>query len=192
MVDVVANHVGPVGTDYRTIKQFGNPDDYHNYCDINQEDFTGNQWRVENCRLAQLPDLNTESQYVQDTLLNWIDWLVTTYNIDGLRIDTIPEVPKWFWKKFQEKANVYCVGEVFDGRIDYIADYQNSIDALLNYPISIAMKSIWAYKNADMYSIRDTLNYERTKFKDVDALQVFTDNHDNRRFLNINNDRKAF
>ena len=117
---------------------------------------------------------------------------MTTYNIDGLRIDTIPEVPKWFWKKFQEKANVYCVGEVFDGRIDYIADYQNSIDALLNYPISIAMKSIWAYKNADMYSIRDTLNYERTKFKDVDALQVFTDNHDNRRFLNINNDRKAF
>lgn len=43
-----------------------------------------------------------------------------------------------------------------------------------------------------MYSIRNTLNYEKTKFKDLDALQVFTDNHDNRRFLNINNDRKAF
>jgi len=54
------------------------------------------------------------------------------------------------------------------------------------------MKSIWAYKNADMYSIWNTLNYEKTKFKDLDALQVFTDNHDNRRFLNINNDRKAF
>lgn len=100
MVDVVANHVGPVGTDYRTIKQFGSPNDYHTYCDINQEDFTGNQWRVENCRLAQLPDLNTESEYVQKTLLDWIDWLITTYDIDGLRIDTIPEVPKWFWSKF--------------------------------------------------------------------------------------------
>ena len=49
MVDVVANHVGPIGTDYRQIKQFGNSNDYHAYCDINQEDFTGNQWRVENC-----------------------------------------------------------------------------------------------------------------------------------------------
>jgi len=64
MVDVVGNHMGPVGTDYRTIKQFTNPSDYHAYCDINQEDYTGNQWRVENCRLAGLPDLNTESNYV--------------------------------------------------------------------------------------------------------------------------------
>jgi alpha-amylase len=54
------------------------------------------------------------------------------------------------------------------------------------------MKNIWAYKSGNMYAIRDTLNYERTKFTDVDALMVFTDNHDNKRFLNIKNDHKAF
>jgi len=53
------------------------------------------------------------------------------------------------------------------------------------------MKGIWAYKNSDMNSIGGTLDYERSKFTDMDALVVFTDNHDNARFLNINNDRKA-
>ena len=36
--------------------------------------------------------------------------------------------------------------------------------------MSIAMKSIWAYRDRDMYAIRDTLDYERTKFHDMDAL----------------------
>jgi len=63
---------------------FNSKDHYHEYCDIHQEDFTGNQWRVENCRLAGLPDLNQENEYVKNELLKWIDWLITEYDIDGL------------------------------------------------------------------------------------------------------------
>lgn len=55
MVDVVANHVAPVGTNYGSIYPFNSPDHYHNKCDI--QDWN-NQWQVENCRLADLPDLN--------------------------------------------------------------------------------------------------------------------------------------
>lgn len=124
MVDVVANHIGPVGEDYSTIKPFDKQEHYHGTCQISGDDFIHNQWSVENCRLADLPDLNQENDWVTNHLLTWIHDLVQTYNIDGLRIDTIPEVPKWFWQKFQESAGCYCVGEVFDGRIDYIADYQ--------------------------------------------------------------------
>lgn len=196
MVDVVGNHVGPVGQDYHEIEQFQDASNYHDYCNINQEDFTGNQWRVENCRLADLPDLNTENDYVRDTMYTWIDWLVTTYDLDGLRIDTIPEVPQDFWHGFQEKAGCYAVGEVFDGRVDYIAGYQDpnggGVDALLNYPLSITMKAVWARNDAGMYAIRDTLDYERTKFHDMDALAVFVDNHDNERFLHITPDHKKF
>lgn len=47
MIDVVANHVGAVGTDYSSIVPFNSAEHYHDYCDINQDDFTGNQWRVE-------------------------------------------------------------------------------------------------------------------------------------------------
>ena len=42
MVDVVANHVGPIGTDYSSLSPFNKAEHYHDYCTINQEDFTGN------------------------------------------------------------------------------------------------------------------------------------------------------
>jgi len=47
MVDVVANHVGPIGSDFSQISPFNKPEHYHDECDINQDDFLHNQWRVE-------------------------------------------------------------------------------------------------------------------------------------------------
>lgn len=49
-------------------------------------------WQVEYCRLADLPDLNQDNQWVRDQLKNWVKNLVQTYNFDGIRIDTVPEV----------------------------------------------------------------------------------------------------
>ena len=57
MVDVVANHVGPVHTDYSSIFPFNQPEHYHDYWIINKEDWRNNQSRVENWRLVDLPDL---------------------------------------------------------------------------------------------------------------------------------------
>jgi alpha-amylase len=62
MVDVVANHVGPVGNDFSQISPFNQPQHYHPNCDIND---WGNQWQVENCRLAGLPDLKQEDGWVR-------------------------------------------------------------------------------------------------------------------------------
>jgi alpha-amylase len=47
MVDVVANHMGPVGTNYNQLYPFNQPEHYHDYCTINSDDFSNNQWRVE-------------------------------------------------------------------------------------------------------------------------------------------------
>ena len=55
MVDVVANHVAPIEHDYSQIYPFNKQEHYHNDCDIND---WNNQWQVENCRLARLPDLD--------------------------------------------------------------------------------------------------------------------------------------
>ena len=52
---------------------------------------------IQNCRLARLADIKQENPWVKDTLTKWIKDSVLKYKIDGLRIDTVPEVPKWFW-----------------------------------------------------------------------------------------------
>ena len=192
MVGVVANHVGPVpNDDFSQINPFNSPEHYHDYCIINPDDFSQDQWRVENCRLAGLPDLKQENSFVKDTLTSWVSDLVKKYDIDGLRIDTCPEVPKDFWTDFQNAAGVYAVGEVFDGRVDYVADYQNHVEGILNYPLRFLIYDVWHDGNS-FYGLKQRLEDNKKAFKDVNLLGTFVDNHDNARFLYQNTNKNGF
>lgn len=140
--------------------------------------------------MAGLPDLKQENTFVHDTLVSWIQNLVEKYNFDGVRIDTIPEVPKSFWKDFSTAAGVYTMGEVFDGRVNYVSDYQNYIDATLNYPLYFQLKNVFLYGNG--MNTLESFYQSLSVFKDQSVLGVFADNHDNNRFLNIKYDYVLF
>ena len=186
MVDVVANHVGPIGTDYSRINPFNLAEHYHDYCDINNWD---DQWQIENCRLSGLPDLKQENEWVTQTLLNWISDLVKKYNIDGLRIDTIMEVPKWFWDSFRNSAGVFQIGEAFKGDINYVADYQNHLDSVFNYPLYYTIQNSFcgSFRNLEGYWFNSRPIYPAPQYA-----ATFVENHDNPRFLNRCNDRSKF
>ena len=186
MIDVVANHVGPVGTDYSRITPFNSNEHYHDKCDITD---WGNQWQVENCRLCDLPDLKQENEFVTEKLVEWIKDLVNKYNLDGIRIDTIMEVPKWFWDKFRESAGVFQIGEAFNGDINYVSDYQNHLDSVFNYPLYYSIESSFcgSFKNLEGYWFNN-----RNKYPAPEYTATFVENHDNPRFLNRCNDRKKF
>ena len=186
MVDVVANHAGPVGTDFGRINPFNRAEHYHDWCEINN---WGNQWEVENCRLCGLPDLKQENDWVTQKLLEWIHDLVQKYNIDGIRIDTIMEVPKWFWDKFRQSAGVFQIGEAFNGDPGYVADYQNHLDSVFNYPLYYAIKSSFCgnFKDLEYYWFNT-----RKAFPAPEYTATFVENHDNPRWLNECNDRSKF
>ena len=57
--------------------------------------------------------------------------------VDGLRVDTVKHVQKDFWVGYQGAARVYCVGEVYYGDPEYTCPYQDIMDGLLNYPMSV-------------------------------------------------------
>ena len=186
MVDVVANHAGPVGTDFGQINPFNSADHYHDWCDIND---WNNQWEVENCRLCGLPDLKQENDWVTQKLCDWISDLVQKYNLDGIRIDTIMEVPKWFWDKFRASAGVFQIGEAFNGNPSYVADYQNHLDSVFNYPLYYKIKYSFcgSFRNLEYYWFN-----ERNIFPAPEYAAVFVENHDNPRWLNECNDRSKF
>ena len=186
MVDVVANHVGPIGTDYSRINPFNLAEHYHDYCDINNWE---DQWQIENCRLSGLPDLKQENEWVTQTLLDWISELVKRYNIDGLRIDTIMEVPKWFWDSFRNYAGVFQIGEAFKGEINYVADYQNHLDSVFNYPLYYTIQNSFcgSFRNLEGYWFNSRPIYPAPQY-----VATFVENHDNPRFLNRCNDRSKF
>jgi alpha-amylase len=55
---------------------------------------------------------------------------------------------------------------------------------MLNYPLYFTIKDVFCYGKS-MYQIRTTIDNENKIFKDVNALGLFVDNHDNNRFLNV-------
>ncbi|TNV80654.1 hypothetical protein FGO68_gene13906 [Halteria grandinella] len=188
MVDVVANHVGPVEHDYNQIYPLNRPEHYHTDCDIND---WNNQWQVENCRLARLPDLDQSNSFVRSYLKDWIKNLVQKYGFDGIRIDTIPEVPKDFWAEYGQSAGVFQMGECFNGNDAYVGPYQDVVTGLFNYPMYYTIRDVWMYGRS-MRMIADRWNTNGQHFKDLDALGIFVDNHDNARFLNGNGDKRLF
>lgn len=82
-----------------------------------------------------MPDLDQTNTYVRSTLKSWVANIVSHFNFDGIRIDTIPEVAKDFWAEYGASAGVFQMGEAFNGNPAYVGPYQNYITALFNYPM---------------------------------------------------------
>jgi alpha-amylase len=188
MVDVVANHVGPVGSDFGKVYPFNKAEHYHSNCQITNWNDQGN---VEYCRLADLPDLNQDgNSWVRSYLKNWVKNLVQKYDFDGIRIDTIPEVPKDFWKEYGDAAGVFQMGECFNGDPAYVGPYQSYVTGLFNYPMYYTISDVFG-SGQSMTKIRNRYNAEASHFSDIDALGVFVDNHDNARFLHNHSNNKT-
>jgi alpha-amylase len=79
------------------------------------------------------------------------------------------------------------MGECFNGNDGYVGDYQNYVTGLFNYPMYYSIRDVFMYGKT-MRTIADRWALNNKYFKDVDALGIFVDNHDNARFLNGNGD----
>ncbi|CAH9053467.1 Alpha-amylase [Pseudoalteromonas holothuriae] len=98
-VDAVINHMaagsgqGIAGTSYG-IKQFPmySPQDFHPSCAINNADYGNNAWRVQNCELVGLADLDTDTTYVQSQLSGFLNTLVSA-GVAGFRLDASKHMP---------------------------------------------------------------------------------------------------
>ncbi|KAF1835922.1 alpha-amylase-domain-containing protein [Decorospora gaudefroyi] len=183
MVDVVANHMGQGAIADNRPVPLNQASSYHAACDINYS----NQKSVEQCRIAGLPDVNTDSTDIKNLYNTWISWLVKEYSFDGVRIDTVKHVAKSFWPGFTSAAGVYSIGEVFDGSPSYLAGYANLMPGLLNYAVYYPMNNFYQQKGSAQ-ALVDMMNTVSNSFPDPSALGTFLDNHDNPRWLNVKND----
>lgn len=116
MLDVVGNHVGPVGDNYSAIVPFNKPEHYHSKIDgcdqwgnIPQSAYDSNPQNytlIEMCRLQSLPDLNQTVPEVKDMLIQWLKDTLAKFDFDGLRVDTVKHVEP-------VSEQLICPGRVF-------------------------------------------------------------------------------
>lgn len=98
---------------------------------------------------------------------------------------------KPFWTEYARSAGVYTVGEIFNENDSFIGDYQNYIDAALNYGMYFTMKDVFG-QGKSMNQIAQRWASINKYFKNPDTLGLFFDNHDNPRFLHDQPDWRLF
>ncbi|GGR39546.1 alpha-amylase family glycosyl hydrolase [Deinococcus ruber] len=180
LMDMVANHSG-----YGAQIVSQQPSWFHASCDPNVDPV--------NCPLAGLPDFRQENSAVASYLTTLSKTWVSTYAIDGIRMDTVKHVPTSYWQTswipgvLAGRPGMFLLGEVFQtGNAAQLKPYLDAgFDATFNFPLRQAfVTSLGQGGSLDSLAaaIQDsigTLGLDRT------LLQVnLLDNHDVQRFLN--------
>lgn len=97
-----------------------------------------------------------------------------------------------FWREFSAAAGVFSLGEVFDGRVEVLAQYLgNGTDSLFDYPTFYTLRDVFQRKES-MTLIPYRRGQQRPFFSDVRIFGTFLENHDNRRFLHDQKDRALY
>jgi alpha-amylase len=154
---------------------------------LNEHLLTTSQAQLTQCwvggNLVPLPDLKTESPRVREGYNTWIKSLTSNYSIDGLRLDTVLQVEKGFWKGFRDAVDdMYMIGEIFQEGADFVCDYQNVLSGLFNYPVYFPLINAFKSTSGDMAKLSESIDKTAVACKDISLLGSFSENHDNARF----------
>lgn len=194
-IDVVVNHVAATSSSTfqpsSAYGEFSDAADYHPFCWV--EDYT-NQTQVEQCWLGDsnvaLPDLNTENTDVQTYWNTWLKKLISDYDVDTIRIDTVKHVAHNEWTAIINGVDVFNQGEVLNDDPTYIASYQknasiNPFNYAAYYPITFTFNST-TFSMDQLIGMVEQIN---GNFTDPTLLGNFVNNHDNPRFESFQTDK---
>jgi len=183
VLDTVLNHVAP---DHPWTQDPSKKDWFHNQGGI--EDYN-NQHQVEMRDLGGLPDLNQENPQVYSYLLENTAYWVKELGVDGVRLDAVKHISKDFWSRFVpdlktrvQDPNLFVLGEVLHGDVNYVSDYQRAgIDYLFDIPMYYSMRDVFGNDGSCKELARRF--GEDSKYPDPSKLVTLIDNHDFPRFM---------
>lgn len=132
--------------------------DFHPNCTINDADYNSPAGRsnVQNCRLGGLPDLATESSYVQGQIVNYLKALLAL-GVDGFRIDAAKHMPAAAWTSIMSAVKaaypktlqgepIWVTQEIInDGEVDRPSYFP--IGTLNEFQFTSAMRDIFRNNN---------------------------------------------
>ena len=139
-----------------------------------------------------LPDFAQEkpavAAYLNAVSVGWLD----RFAIDGIRMDTVKNVPVDYWKSSwlpavkAVRAPLFIVGEVFDtGEATDLEPYLAAgFDSLFNYPLRPTLLDAFASGNSvDAVASKLAEEIAKLGYPTTRMLTTFLDNHDNPRFI---------
>ncbi|MBC7930715.1 MAG: cyclomaltodextrinase N-terminal domain-containing protein [Rubrivivax sp.] len=143
-----------------------------------------------------LPDLNQEDEEVRRYLIQNTLWWLGTVGFDAIRMDTLPHVPRPFWRDWsaaikREYPNVNVLGELFDGDPALLAYFQRGrvghdgidtgIDTLYDFALFYAVRDAFA-KGESVRKLSQVFAHDYL-YPRPDVLVPFIGVHDMGRFM---------
>jgi len=194
ILDVVANHGSPAYSMPVDQAGYGEIYDENNHLvadhqNLKPQDLDKNkplhQFYNRKPGLAQLSDINENNAQVLDyfvgSYLKWID-----QGAAALRIDTIKEMPHYFWKKVADRVRelhpgLFMFGESYSWDAELIAQHtkrENGGISVLDFPGVEAIKKVFEHPQSDFSDVLSSLHLDDQVYRNPYDLMTFYDNHD--------------
>jgi glycosidase len=144
-----------------------------------------------------LPDLNQDDEEVRRYLIQNTLWWLGTVGFDAVRMDTLPHVPRRFWRDWSaaihaEYPAVNILGELFDGDPALLSYFQKGqvghdgidtgIDTVYDFALHYAIRDAFA-KGESVRKLAQVLAHDHL-YPRPDLLVPFIGVHDMQRFMN--------
>ena len=144
-----------------------------------------------------LPDLNQNDPEAARYLIQNTLWWIGRTGIDGIREDTLPYVPRAFWRDWtaaikRSYPKFRVVGEVFDTDPGLVSFFQGGrtrfdgidtgVDSLFDFPLQSAVAGVFTGA-APMRELAQVLAHDAL-YADPSRLVTFVGLHDQPRFMN--------
>lgn len=192
MLDVVTNHMAFKGcgtcVDYSQFIPFNSASYYHPFCLVDYNNETSVEQCCQGDNTVTLPDLRTENADVRKIWNDWITQIVATYNIDGLRIDSVKHQETSFWSGFQSAAGVFSLGEVALGDPAQLTPYQKYVPGLLDYASYYWITQAFQSTSGSISNLASGINTLKSTANDTSLFGSFLENHDQPRFASLTSD----
>ena len=205
--DQVANHTGPY---HPWVKDSPTPT-WYNGTEAHHLNETWQTWTLADLHATPpvqdsilrgwfvdiLPDLNQDDPETSRYLIQNTLWWLGMTGFDGIRQDTLPYVPRRFWRDWmaaikREYPRVKVVGEMWDGDASLVSFFQggkarfdgvdSGVDGLFDFPLYYPLRRAFAEGKPlrDLAAVlaRDYL------YTNPDMLVTFLGLHDVARFMN--------
>jgi glycosidase len=147
------------------------------------------RYRMFSGLVPSMPLVNSQDGDARAHLIgSAVRWL-RDYNVDGLRVDHAVGVGTDFYTALREalrqaKPDAFTVGEAVETP-DCMRRYRNRVDALLDYPLSHALRHTFGERAWDVRRFTSFLRAYASYMAEGPGFLSFLDNHDLNRFLYI-------
>jgi glycosidase len=144
-----------------------------------------------------LPDLNQDDPEVERYLIQNTLWWIGIVGFDAIREDTLPYVPRRFWRDWtaaikHQYPRLNVVGEVFDADPALTSFFQggkprfdgvdSGVDSVFDFPLLYPLRRAFA-EGKPLQQAAATLAHDYL-YQDPSLLVTFIGNHDMPRFMN--------